>query len=376
MARRNRTFPALLAAATCAVLIAGAPIAAADTRYAGPNGDGAEPCADPMDPCDIELAVEGDIMPPMPGDDVVLLPGTYDLGEGGFGINENISVGGQAGQPRPLIITGGIGMENAGSTTTPPSLHDVEILSSSGGLNNGGGVVERVTVTSSGGVACGVFAREDVDGLYRDSICHQTGGGVAIGLSWGGPAPTGGQLRNVTAVSSAPGGVGISVHASLNGAVEIDAVNTIARGALVDLRATDDGSVGASATLTLTRSNYATEDDPGASTVTDPGTNGNQTAPPLFVSAGDLHQLVGSPTIDAGTSDPLLGPLDFEGNPRIIGSAPDIGGDEFMPAPPAGPAPQSSPPPASTPKKKCKKAKKKPSSAAAKKKRCKKRKKR
>jgi hypothetical protein len=364
-----------LIAAISAVLFGVTPIAAADTRYAEPNGDGAEPCTNQMDPCSIDLAVQGDTMPPMPGDEVVLLPGTYDLGGGGFGINENISVGGQAGQPRPLIITGGIGMENPGSTTTPPSLHDVEIFSSSGGLGNGGGVVERVIVTSTAasGVACSVFARADVDGLFRDSSCHQTGGGVAVGLNWGGPLPTGGQLRNVTAVSSAPGGVGISVHASLNGAVEIDAVNTIARGGLTDIRATDDASVGAVATVTLAHSNYASEEEPGTSTVTDPGTNGNQLATPLFVSASDLHQLPGSPTVDAGIADPLLGALDFEGDPRIIGPAPDIGADELVPL---TAAPPGNPVTAAPKKKKCKKRKKQRSAEAAKKKRCKKRKKR
>jgi hypothetical protein len=367
-----------LVAVISAALFAGAPIAQADTRYAEPNGDGPEPCANLMDPCDIELAVEGDTMPPMPGDEVILLPGTYML-DGGLFIGENFSVRGQTGQPRPLIMApGGIGMEMSESSTTPPSLREVHIISSSGGLATGGGVVERVTVTSTAvsGVACSVYEREGVDGLIRDSICRQTAGGAAVGLSWGGPASTRGQLVNVTAVSPEPGGAGISLNASGNGAAEIAAVNTIARGALVDVRATDDASVGASATVTLTRSNYATEDDSGASTVTDPGTNANQTAPPLFVSAGDLHQLPGSPTVDAGIADPLLGSFDFEGNPRIIGSAPDIGGDEFMPAPPAGPASQSSPSPVSTPRKKCKKAKKKRSSAAAKKKRCKKRKKR
>ena len=363
-----------------AALLAGAPLAYADTRYAEPNGNGPEPCTDSTDPCDIQNAVEGDTMPPMPGDQVVLLPGTYTLDPGGLFIGENISVGGQAGQPRPLITAPlfGIAIENNGSSTTPPALREVEIVHNGFdiGLANAGGLVERVTVTSTGSApsaACSVYGRSDVDGLFRDSICRETGGGAAIRLSWGGPASTRGQLRNVTAVSPAPGGLGISLDASGNGAAEIDAVNTIARGALTDVRASDDASVGASATVTLARSNYATEDDSGSSTVTDPGTNGNQVAAPLFVNAaaGDLHQLPGSPTIDAGIADSLLGPLDFEGQPRVIGSAPDIGGDELLPVTPASQpvAPQT------TRRKKCKKAKGKRGSASAKKKRCKKRKK-
>jgi hypothetical protein len=320
-------------------LFAGAPIAEAATRYAGPSGTGAEPCANQSDPCNIEDAVDGDTV--MPGDDVVLLPGTYTLGLGGLFI-ENISVSGQAGQPRPLIQASsptGIVMENNEPTATPPSLRDVDILHSSSftGLVNAGGLVERVTVTSTAAsaIACDVHGRSDVDGLIRDSICLQTGGGAAVGVFAGGLVPSRGQLRNVTAVS--PGGLGISVHAIDSGPVEIDAVNTIARGAITDVQATDDGST--TATVTLARSNYATESEPGGSTVTDPGTNENQTAPPLFVNAatGDLHQLPASPTVDAGIADPLLGSLDFEGQPRVIGPAPDIGGDEFMPGVPAAP---------------------------------------
>src|SRR5262249_55412407 len=60
---------------------------------------------------------------------------------------------------------------------------------------------------------------------------------------------------------------------------------------------------------------------------------GNQTAPPAFVdrAAGDFREAAGSPTIDAGASDPLDGELDFAGNPRVLGPAPDIGAYEFPP---------------------------------------------
>ena len=372
----RQTVVASSAVVICVALFVGAPIAEAATRYAGPNGTGAEPCAIQADPCNIEDAVGGGTV--MPGDDVVLLPGNYTLGSGGLYIGENISVGGQAGQPRPLIntSTSGILIENPGSTATPPSLREVEILHSGSfaALADAGGLVERVAVTSTAasGEACQVYGRSGVEGLFRDSTCRQTGGGTAIGLIWGGPASTRGQLRNVTAVSLAPGGVGISLRGTGNGAAEIDAVNTIVHGGLTDVVATDDGTAGASATVALARSNYATESQSGTSTVTDPGTNGNQTASPLLVNAaaGDLHQLPASPTIDAGIADPLLGPLDFEGQARVIGPAPDIGADEFMPAPPP-----ATPSPPKAPKKKCKKHKKKHRSAESAKKKCKKKKK-
>jgi hypothetical protein len=61
---------------------------------------------------------------------------------------------------------------------------------------------------------------------------------------------------------------------------------------------------------------------------------GNQQSPPLFrdAAAGDLRPAAGSPTIDAGTGDALLGGADPAGCPRSLGGAPDIGAYEFADA--------------------------------------------
>ena len=59
---------------------------------------------------------------------------------------------------------------------------------------------------------------------------------------------------------------------------------------------------------------------------------GHIDADPLFVNpaAHDYHLSANSPCIDAGTADaPELPAADFEGDPRIVGSAPDIGADEY-----------------------------------------------
>ena len=61
-------------------------------------------------------------------------------------------------------------------------------------------------------------------------------------------------------------------------------------------------------------------------------TGANIDADPLFVNpaAHDYHLSANSPCIDKGTADaPELPDTDFEGNPRIVGSAPDIGADEY-----------------------------------------------
>jgi cytoskeletal protein CcmA (bactofilin family) len=55
---------------------------------------------------------------------------------------------------------------------------------------------------------------------------------------------------------------------------------------------------------------------------------------PVFVDPdnGDFHLQAGSPCIDAGTDDVLtLASTDFEGDPRILGTMPDMGVDEFVP---------------------------------------------
>jgi hypothetical protein len=191
----------------------------------------------------------------------------------------------------------------------------------------------------------------------------------------GPPFTSGSRLRNVTAVSTAAGGAsfGIGVSAGGTATVTLDARNVIARGQTTDVVATDDADPTGTATVTMASSNYASESEPGDAAVTDPGSGGNQVAPPLLADAGtgDFHQLSGSPTINAGTPDVLLGALDLDGEARTQGPAVDIGADEFV---------QVSTPVVPTPsvpikKKKCKKKKKKRPAAAAKK-RCKKKKKR
>jgi hypothetical protein len=70
--------------------------------------------------------------------------------------------------------------------------------------------------------------------------------------------------------------------------------------------------------------------DIGASNGTISGA-GNIAVDPLFVNlaAGDIHLSALSPCREVGIVHPLLPVFDFEGEPRTIGPATDIGADEF-----------------------------------------------
>ena len=74
--------------------------------------------------------------------------------------------------------------------------------------------------------------------------------------------------------------------------------------------------------------------DPGKTNLPDANAtlDGNISQDPLFVDAaqGDYHVAVGSPCIDSGDDQaPGLTQYDFEGDPRTLGQAVDIGADEY-----------------------------------------------
>lgn len=216
-------------------------------------------------------------------------------------------------------------------------------------FNVPGIVLRHVAIEQGPGVGSALFAAagtvEDVvahsdspfeacrilETTIRDSVCWDSGAGYAIhGEIVGGGSATS-TLRNVTAFGQ--GGPPIRV-ASAAGSITVNATNLIAYGAPVDIRAEATGT-GNTATVIADHSNYLYEDEVGNSNgtafITNPGTNQNQTAAPLFVNAsgGDFHQLAGSPTINAGSAAAGLGSADIDGEARLQGPAPDIGADEF-----------------------------------------------
>jgi len=308
------------------VVLAVPAFASAAVRYAEPGAGGADPTCPQSDPCDLEEAVEL----AADGDEIVILTGTYTLADGLSIGGIGTVVHGESNQPRPVLQTSGftgVALSNTGST-----LRHFAIEHTGGGAGlNSIGTVERVTVRSTNAgadVACNL----GLSALLRDSTCSTTAGTApAIRVVESGAFTNAVGLRNVTAVSG--GGFGLFARALAGFDLTVDAKATIVRGGagFADLRAETDGAGSTSTTVNLANSNYASTSTGTTSTITAAGSPTNQTAAPGFVnaSAGDFHQIVGSPTINAGAVDSFSGFTDIDGELRTQGSAPDIGADEF-----------------------------------------------
>ncbi len=314
--------------------------AEATVRWASPAGSGTE-CTEAT-PCSLDIAVESPAV--QPGDEVVLVPGSYVVVE--LDVIKAITVHGQAGQPVPTVTTSSTVGVYIGAAAMLSDLALVASVQSSGiYVAAGGATIERISasVPFAGGTACNVAASV----VFRDSLCRATGvnsKGMGSNVS-AGPGTRTISLRNVTAVGGFAG-IGFDLSGP-DAAFEVDASNVIALGgggpSDVDVRAS--ASNGASVTIALAHSSYATEQEITngggvLATVTDPGTGTNQTAPPVFVDAagGDFHQAAGSPTLDAGVLDAATGTKDIDGDPRAIRATaacpalPDIGADERVTA--------------------------------------------
>jgi len=327
------------------VLLAITPASAsAADRFASPIGTPADDCTD-IDPCAIETAVNGSAS----GDDITLLPGSYTTSTpllpmgGAF----NRTIHGAPGA-RPTInftaLAGGVTAIQLGPGST---IRDV-VLESAAGTGGSGlfvgtdGTIERVSVHETGvdTRACAF----NPGTVMRDSVCWYSGtaGSNATALQaqshFAGGTST---IRNVTAVAT--NGPGMRVVAAFSAStMALTGTNVITKGAGGPGQEDVNSSItqfGVSATATFDHSNYATEGEGSPTdTITDPGSGTNQMTPPVFVNAagGDFHQDASSTgTLTKGTATGLVpGELDFEGDPRNQGLAPDIGADEF-PAPAA-----------------------------------------
>jgi hypothetical protein len=332
---RTRLLLTLVGAALAAATLA-QPASAVTQRYASPAGSGTDCSA--AKPCSIEEAIEA---AGGSGErEVIVAPGDYWLPS----TLETVypaTIHGVAGQPRPRLLFNGLGLD--GLVIHNSTLRHVEIRRAPGtdttALRATGSTVDQVFAKAYG-ASWTVAIKNSV---IRNSIVVASGDwGDALQTDANG-VDSAGTYRNVTAIATGSGGVGIKAWAFGNGdAVNVLARNVIARGGPggsgFEARAVNPGTT---AKITVGHSNFpdASTDGAGAS-IADGG--GNQTSAPAFVNAaaGDYRQAPGSPTIDAGLAEFLSGAFDIDGDPRQIGGI-DIGADEFVFAPAATTGPAS-----------------------------------
>lgn len=343
-------------ASCCAVLSLSASSPAA-VRFAEPAGVTVGSCTQSA-PCDLQFAVE---TVAQPNDEVVVTPGTYALGAGNLAIGDSgLDLHGQAGRPRPLITSSAaLSGVNVPVPATVRHLR-IEFTGALYGINlapgSGEALAEGLIVRASGAGACRLG-----NAAIRDSVCRANpaapGTDALVMAGTGSSSNASATATNVTAVTG-PTFTGSETYgiyvAAQSASLVLQGKNVIAGGVDGDVRVETSGSGSPSAAAFLIHSSFsaATGAGPGTEFLPVPGANGNQTAEPQFVdlAAGDFHQAPGSPTINAGTAGSGLGSTDLDGEPRVQGSAPDIGADEFTQTPPPPPPPPAvTAPPAEPP---------------------------
>ena len=297
------------------------PVAAsAAIRVASPGGAPSTACPTAT-PCNLDTAVNSAI----DGDEIVLLAGVStgfpSLNPGGRVLN----IHGADGEPRPTL-------------TSPQSTLRVGV----------GSTIKRLTITTTQppvgpliNVTGNGHAIVDLVGVIIDEVFARAPGEV-LGFTNAG---FGNHIRNSILISDSgsqntlriqdmnqvarehatvlAGGTALrALHVlAATTATSVTIRNSILRGTNEDLRA---AGVGVTATVALEHSAYRPtlafgSVANGASVITND---------PLFADAanGDFHEAPGSPTIDAGDASAVQ--ADFDGQPRSIGAAPEIGADE------------------------------------------------
>jgi hypothetical protein len=351
--------PALASAALALALLAlGGYLASAArgaTRYASPTGAMTEPCA-VSEPCELAWAIEK----AKPGDEVVVeasaLP--YVVSKA-ITTPMGLTIHGPASGPLPQVddavptLLGS--MLLVGGETTVSRLHLVATEPQQTLLTFGPSVVEHLLLEAHAAKQTLAFVFAP-GGVLRDSVLSSNAE-EAIGVrgSWLGLASF---LRNDTI--ELPGAGSIALHAEglcskfleepicfILGAPLFDVANTILRGGLLDLDATSQN--GFAGRIEISHSNYRAAKilESAPAEIKDNGGNQTSVEPSL---TSDFHELAGSVTIDAGIVDAHTGTQDPDGNPRVLGAAPDIGAYEFVPpVPPAATTSAPPTPPGSTP---------------------------
>jgi hypothetical protein len=290
--------------------------ASAAQRWSSPTATRTSGACLSVDPCRLDQAVAGAAT----GDEVVLAPGEYALAAP-LEPRVRLTLRGARGPQRP-VLTGSAGSAVV-SVKTGGTLQHLELRATAtdqDALTMEGGVAEDVLLTSAAGDGAKIVTAA-AGTILRDAVVTTdatTSGAAALKIRTSS-APGEVMLRNVTALAPAVIGIRCETTATL--------VNTIVRGGAADVDASKRGR------CTAAYSNFRARLSPGVIAGT-----GNQDAEPVL--GADHRPAAGSPTIDAGTTDPQLGAADPAGCPRTLGAAPDIGAYEFADPPCAAAEPE------------------------------------
>ena len=179
-----------------------------------------------------------------------------------------------------------------------------------------------------GGFSIHTSSCEIVNSVIADNSSEETGGGLVF--EYGSDY----KLTNCTIVGNqSPNAIGAAIsvlndaHVTLTNCIVSDNVGTTGL---------DEKYCAGNSSITLNYCDTFNNSPDGCVNITrnnclgSPPTEGLN---PLFVDLenDDYHLQAGSPCMDAGTADaPLLPDFDFEGDPRIIEIAPDMGADEYQ----------------------------------------------
>jgi hypothetical protein len=312
-------FLSLLAVVLLASAVASASAGAAQ-RFASPAGGGN--CSSPAAACDLKTAIEG----AQDGDEVIVAGNAaYDLSQP-IASNAAISVHGAAGQSPPDVRSSApLAFDFESPTATIAGLSLTASAANATALSFAGSLAERLRVQATGVTANAIELRGSA--TLRDSVVTGTFDGVKI--DGDGSAA----VRNVTAGGAS--GWAIDVE-STGPALTPTIVNTIAR---------DSGNpygiwAAGNSTVTVSYSNYDQSFTTSTNAKVIDGGHNQHAAPLLDPTYAE--ELTGSPTIDAGLTDPANGAVDVDGNTRVVGFGTDIGASEQQPPaklePPGGTA--------------------------------------
>jgi hypothetical protein len=356
--------------AVLALFALAAPASAATTWYASPTGSGTT-CTQ-VSPCTVQTVFDN-ASPIAAGDTVILDGGTYQVPTA-LEVHKKVSIEGAAGEAEPVLVGGPstditLAYDPASASGTVTHISGIEVTNEFAteghalelviGQDSDLITIDRVIAEASASADNAILLNGLVDARVLDSLAFATGtNSVALDVEGPNAANNEADLRNVTAVAPGSGSTGILFDPDVFSFMMGPAIcigssatmkNTIARGGSPssDIVAHDGtGILGpCSASVASSNSNWRGESGGNASDVT--STNDQHSVDPLFANAagGDFHEAPGSPTIDAGSADPLNGPQDLDGQPRTLGAAPDIGAYESQRPAPVVPIGSKAPPP-------------------------------